>query len=289
MTTPVQKNPVGVYEKAFPAEYSWEQILLSAKGSGYDFVEMSIDENEQRLERLYWTKEQRAGIRKTIFDTGVPIWGMGVSAHRKFPMGSASPEVRSKGLDILQRSIELAADLGIKVIQIMGYDAFYEPSDASTQARYLEGLKIGAEWASAAGVMLALENGDSPLVDSIEKAMRFVREINSPWFQVYPDIGNLTAAGFDPLEELPLTAGHLVGVHVKDTRVGELRGVPLGAGIVKFQQCFTLLASMGFSGPFVMEMWAHLDTGGDPVGSVTRARASLNQWISTAWQDISIT
>jgi L-ribulose-5-phosphate 3-epimerase len=80
-----------------------------------------------------------------------------------------------------------------------------------------------------------------------------------------------------------------VGVHVKDTRVGELRGVPLGAGIVKFQQCFTLLASMGFSGPFVMEMWAHLDTGGDPVGSVTRARASLNQWISTAWQDISIT
>ncbi len=103
MITPVQKNPIGVYEKAFPAEYSWEQILLSAKGSGYDFVEMSIDENEQRLERLYWTKELRAALRKTIFDTGVPIWGMGVSAHRKFPMGSASPEVRSKGLDRIGR------------------------------------------------------------------------------------------------------------------------------------------------------------------------------------------
>ena len=93
------------------------------------------------LERLHWSKDDRAALRKTIFDTGVPIWGMGVSAHRKFPMGSVSPEVRQKGLDILYRSIELAADLGIKVIQIMGYDAFYEPSDAYTQARYLEGLK----------------------------------------------------------------------------------------------------------------------------------------------------
>ena len=39
------KIPVGVYEKAFPAEYSWEQILTSAKQAGYDFVEMSIDES----------------------------------------------------------------------------------------------------------------------------------------------------------------------------------------------------------------------------------------------------
>jgi len=285
----LRKNPIGVYEKAFPAEYTWGQILASAKQAGYDFVEMSIDESSERLDRLHWSNSYRALLRKAIFSLEMPIWGMGISAHRKYPLGSASPDLRQKGLDILYRSIELAAELGVKVIQIMGYDAFYEPSNAGTQARYLEGLRKGVEWASAAGVMLALENVDSPLVDSIEKAMRFVREINSPWFQVYPDIGNLTAAGFDPLDELPMTTGHLVGVHVKDTRVGELRGVPLGAGIVKFPQCFALLASMGFAGPFVMEMWAHLDASGDPVGSVARAHASLEQWISAARQDVSST
>jgi len=277
------KIPVGVYEKALPAEYSWEQILASAKQAGYDFVEMSIDESPERLDRLHWSHSDRAVLRQAIFNTEMPVWGMGLSAHRKFPLGSASADLRQRGLDILYRSIELAADLGVKVIQIMGYDAFYEPSNAETQARYLEGLRTGICWASAAGVLLALENGDSELVDSVEKAMRFVKTLNSPWFQVYPDIGNMTAAGYSPLEQLPLTEGHLVGVHVKDTRPGELRGVPLGQGIVRFQETLRLLARMGFAGPLVMEMWAHLDPTGDPIGSVTRARAVLDGWIADAW------
>jgi L-ribulose-5-phosphate 3-epimerase len=284
----LQKIPVGVYEKAFPAEYTWEQILTSAKKAGYDFVEMSIDESSERLDRLHWSHSDRAALRQAIFNIEIPIWGMGVSAHRKFPLGSASPDLRSKGLDILYQSIELAADLGVKVIQIMGYDAFYEPSNADTQARYLEGLRTGINWSSAAGVVLALENGDSELVDSVEKAMRFVKKLNSPWFQVYPDIGNMTAAGYNPLEQLPLTEGHLVGVHVKDTRPGELRGVPLGQGIVQFEDTFRLLASIGFSGPLVMEMWANLDPAGDPIGSATRARATLDRWICDAWGELPI-
>lgn len=282
----LRKNPIGVYEKAFPSDFSWELILTSARQAGYDFVEISIDESSERLDRLDWSHTDRASLRQAIFNTDMPIWGMGVSAHRKFPLGSVSSELRQKGLDILYRSIELAADLGVKVIQIMGYDAFYEPSNTDTQARYLEGLRTGIDWASAAGVLLALENGDSLLVDSVEKAMRFVNTLNSPWFQVYPDIGNMTAAGYSPLEQLPLAEGHLVGVHVKDTRPGELRGVPLGQGAVKFQETFRLLAQMGFSGPYVMEMWAHLDPTGDPIGSATRSRAILDGWICDAWNDL---
>jgi L-ribulose-5-phosphate 3-epimerase len=277
------KIPVGIYEKAFPEEYSLEQILASAKQAGYDFVEISIDENPARLEKLFWSRAERAALRRAIFDIGMPVWGMGLSAHRKFPLGSASLPLRQKGLDILNRSIDLAADLGVKVIQIMGYDAFYEPSNSSTQACYLDGLRAGVDWASAAGIMLGLENGDHELVDSVEKVMRFVKILNSAWFQAYPDIGNMSAAGYSPLEQLPLAAGHLVGVHVKDTRPGELRGVPLEQGNVPIRETFRLLASMGFAGPVVMEMWAYFDHTGDPVGSATRARARLNEWIADAW------
>jgi L-ribulose-5-phosphate 3-epimerase len=279
------KNPVGVYEKAFPAEYSWEQILTSARQTGYDFVEMSIDESQARLDRLNWSHSERVALRQAISDTGVPVWSMGVSAHRKFSLGSTSPDLRKQGKDILYRSIELAADLGVKVIQIMGYDAFYEPSTAVTQANYLEGLREGISWASAAGVVLALENVDCELVDSVEKAMRFVKTLNSPWFQIYPDIGNMTASGYSPMEQLPLAEGHLVSVHVKDTRPGEYRGVPLEEGIVEFRETFRLLARMGFAGPLVTEMWAHLDPGGDPIGSVARARVVLERMISDAWSD----
>jgi L-ribulose-5-phosphate 3-epimerase UlaE len=129
-------------------------------------------------------------------------------------------------------------------------------------------------------MVLALENVDCERVDSVEKAMHYVKKINSPWFQVYPDLGNMTAAGYDPLEQLPLSEGHLVGVHVKDVRKGELRGVPLGKGIVRFQEAFRLLSRMGFAGPLVMEMWAQYDTTGDPIKAARQARATLAGWIS---------
>ena len=282
----LQKNPVGVYEKAFPEEYSWEQILVSARQAGYDFVEMSIDESPRRLDRLKWSPSERAELRQAIHNTGVPVWGMGISAHRKFPLGSASAALRQQGLDILYQSIELASDLGVRVIQVMGYDAFYEPSNTDTEARYLEGLSTGIRWASAAGVLLALENVDTELVNSVSKIMRIVKLINSPWLQAYPDIGNMAAFGYDPLEQLPQTNGHLVGVHVKDTRIGELRGVALGEGIVQFEAVFQLLARLGYSGPLVMEMWSGMDKNNDPIGSLTNARQKLSQWMSKVWGNL---
>lgn len=279
----LEKNPLGIYEKAFPDNYSWEQILVSAREAGYAFVEMSIDESSQRLARLQWSGSERSELRQAIHNSGIPIWGMGVSAHRKFPLGSASTELRKEGLEILKRSIELAADIGVRVIQVMGYDVFYETSNADTRARFLDGLHTGVKWASAAGITLALENVDCERVNSVEKAMNYVKELNSPWFQVYPDIGNMTAFGYNPLDQLPLAEGHLVGVHVKDIRKDELRGIPLGKGIVQFKEAFRLLAKMGYSGPLVMEMWAHYDQTGDPIKAIGQARATLAGWISEAW------
>ncbi len=245
------QNPVGIYEKAFPAEYSWEQILTSAKLAGYDFVEMSIDESPKTPGSAALVSfRTRPRFDKQSSIPGCQFGGWVLVPTASSRSAALHPNYARQGLDILYRSIELAADLGVRVIQIMGYDAFYEPSNAETQARYLEGLQTGVKWASAAGIILALENGDSELVDSVEKAMRFVKMLNSPWFQVYPDIGNMTAAGYSPLEQLPLTEGHLVGVHVKDTRKGELRGVPLGQGIVQFRETFRWLAQMGFTGPW---------------------------------------
>ena len=275
--------PIGIYEKAFPNELGWAERLSMTAQAGYDFLEISIDESEFRLARLQWTTAERNFIKKAIADAGIGIMTMGVSAHRKFPLGSASGTIRRQGLDILHRSIDLAVDIGIRIIQIMGYDAFYEPSTEDSRARYLEGLLEGVRWASGSGVMLALENIDVVTVDSVEKAMRFVKKINSPWFNTYPDIGNMTAAGYQPETELPLAQGHLVGVHVKDTRPGVLRGVPFGAGTVRFEEAFRTLFEMNYSGPIAVEMWAQMDQTGDPLNTSIRAREFVERQIRKAW------
>jgi L-ribulose-5-phosphate 3-epimerase len=86
------KMPVGLYEKALPAELSWEERLAAAGRAGYDFVEISIDETDERLGRLDWSASERAALRRAIDTTGVQVSTMCLSGHRKYPMGSHDPK-----------------------------------------------------------------------------------------------------------------------------------------------------------------------------------------------------
>jgi L-ribulose-5-phosphate 3-epimerase len=246
---------LGIYEKALPSCASWHERLVLAKAAGFDFVEMSVDESSERLARLDWSGEERHVLRRAVADTGVPILSMCLSAHRKYALGSASPEIRQRSLEILRKAIEFAADTGIRIVQIAGYYAYYEPHDDHSILRYQDGLASGIEWAAKSAVMLALENVDGDDVTSICQAMPFIERINSPWFQLYPDIGNLGEHGLDVSSELERGRGHIVGVHVKDTRPGEPRRVPFGEGVVPFVEAFRKLAEMNFAGPVLLEMW----------------------------------
>lgn len=275
--------PVGLYEKALPLDLSWEERLKTAAKAGYDFIDISIDESDSRLARLDWPASERGALRQAIFNTGLPIMTMCLSAHRKYPLGSHSPEVRRRGLDILRKAIEFAGDIGLRIVQVMGYDVFYEPSDEGTKARFIEGIQQGVRWAGEAGVMLGLENVDNPFLESLDKGLRLVRELNSPWFRLYPDMGNLAAAGYHPPDELSLATGHLVAIHVKDALPGIIRGVPFEEGIVPFVETFHALARTGFWGPMAVEMWGQMDTRCDPLASVVAARKLVERLTAVAW------
>ena len=263
--------PIGIYEKALPYGGTWAERLELAGTAGFDFVEISVDESPGRLARLDWTACERRELRNAIAETGVPVLTMCLSGHRKYPLGSASPETRQRAFDILRKAIDLASDTGIRVIQIAGYYVYYEPHLEDSFQRYLDGLICGIEWAAFAGVMLALENVDGEDVCSIRTAMKLVKAVNSPWCQIYPDIGNLGEHGLDVCGELEEGRGHIVGVHVKDTRPGEPRRVPFGHGVVPFTDAFRKLASMEFAGPVMLEMWN--DNSPDSMRIVEDARA----------------
>lgn len=50
---------LGLYEKAMPEYLSWKEKLEAAKKAGFDFVEISIDETEERLSRLDMSQAER--------------------------------------------------------------------------------------------------------------------------------------------------------------------------------------------------------------------------------------
>jgi L-ribulose-5-phosphate 3-epimerase len=277
--------PVGVYEKALPADLSWEARLSAAARAGFDFVEISVDESDRRLARLERSSQERAEIRRAIAATGVPIMTMCLSGNRKYPLGSHSPEIRQRGLEVLRRAIEFATDVGLRIVQVMGYDVFYEPSDHDTRAYFMDGLRQAVLWAAQSGVMLGLENLDTPFVESLQQGMRIVNEIDSPWLQLYPDMGNLAAAGYHPPDELRLAKGHLVGIHVKDALPKIIRGVPFETGIVPLTETFQTLAQIGFWGVLAVEIWGQMDAGGDLIASASAARNLVKRLVDSAWPE----
>ena len=64
---------LGLYEKALPVDLSWEEKLKVAKESGYDFLEMSIDETEEKMARLDMSEIERLQLFCTAKKVGLAI------------------------------------------------------------------------------------------------------------------------------------------------------------------------------------------------------------------------
>jgi len=268
---------LGIYEKALPRDLEWPERLDLAGELGFSFVEMSVDETDERLDRLEWTGEERAALREAVAASGVGVPSICLSGHRRYPLGSHDPAIRRRGLLMLEQAVGLARDLGVRTIQLAGYDAYYEDSDEDTARWFEEGLRRGLDIAARENVMLAMEIMDDPFMNSIPKYLNLKRRLPSPWFAVYPDVGNLSAWGNDLPSQLELALPEVVAIHLKDTypvtadSPGQFRDVPFGEGCVDFNAVFRTLAHLAYRGPFMIEMWT--EKSDDPAAAVVGARA----------------
>ena len=219
---------LGLYEKSMPSTLTWVEKLTIAKKSGFDYLEISIDESDAKLARLDQPTDE---IKEAIQKTGVPI---------------------------MKKAIDFAADLGIRIIQLAGYDVYYEDGDLYTNHDFETNLKKCVEMAAEKGIVLGFETMETPFMDTVEKAMRYVNLVSSPYLGVYPDIGNLKNAsllyGVDVNEDLMCGKGHIFASHLKETVPGKYREIPFGTGHTEFVKNIKTLKRLGVR-MFVGEFW----------------------------------
>ena len=254
----MKKYAIGLYEKAMPPTMSWREKLEFAKSAGYDFVEISIDEKDEKLARLDWTAAERLELIQTMKEVGLPIHSMCLSGHRKYPFGASDPAVRARSMEIMEKAILLAADLGIRIIQLAGYDVYYEEGTAESKAWFLENLKKATEMAATRGILLGFETMETDFMNTVWKSMYYVDAVGSPYLGVYPDSGNLTNAakssGGNVLDDLYSGRGHMFALHLKETVPGVFREVPFLTGHVDFNAVIKKAWELGIR-RFVTEMW----------------------------------
>lgn len=249
---------LGLYEKALPPGLSWEEKFLAACGAGFDFLEMSVDESAERLARLDMDDSEIAQLVRLMEKTGIFTETMCLSCHRKYPFGSLNPKTRLMAHEIMEKAICFAVKAGVRIIQLAGYDVFYEPSTKETREYFKEGLEHAADMAARAGILLGFETMDTEFMDTIGKAMAIVQGAASPYLHIYPDLGNLTNAakqyGISLPQDFEAGRGSIIALHLKETAPGRYRNVPFGSGHVNFQEGIFKAWSLGVR-RFVAEFW----------------------------------
>ncbi len=243
-----------VYEKAMPPDLSWREKLEAAKAAGFDGVELSIDETDEKLARLNWTAMQRRELLLLTRDTGACVQTMCLSGHRKYPLGSRDAAICARGMEIARQAIDFAYDTGIRIIQLAGYDVYYEESTADTRARFGENLQRVVGMAAQKGVILAFETMETPFMNTVAKAMAYVDAIRSPYLQIYPDVGNIHNGTDDVAADIAAGQGHIAAAHLKETRPGLFRDMHYGEGTVDFPLVTEQLKAQGV-GLYNAEFW----------------------------------
>lgn len=254
----MSKYVLGVYEKAMPNTLSFEEKLRYAKEIGYDYLEISIDETSEKLSRLDWDKKTRDELVSTMKKVGLPIRSLCLSGQRKYPMGSENEEIRKQSMEIIEKAIILADDLGVRIIQLAGYDVYYEKGNDTTRELFMKNLRKAVEIASKHGVILAFETMETSFMDTVKKAHEVVEKISSPFLQIYPDLGNIKNSSLiynhDVIDDIKEGKNHIVAAHIKESIVGHYREIPFLTGHVNFKECLTQLWKQGVR-RYVTELW----------------------------------
>lgn len=264
---------LGLYEKAMPNKLSIREKLEAAKASGFDYMEISIDETEEKLERLWSTEKEQYALQQAAADNGLPIRSMCLSGHRKYPLGSHDIKTREKSLEILYRAADFACITGIRIIQLAGYDVYYETSGRDTRKWFAENLQTCVEYAASNSVTLGFETMETPFMDTVEKAMHYVNLIRSPYLGIYPDIGNLKNAavlyGHDLCTDIETGAGHVLAAHLKETKPGIYRDMQFGTGHTEYEPCMKALWAQGVR-MYTGEFWYQNEAGLDYLKAANR-------------------
>lgn len=275
---------LGLYEKAIPTGFTFEEMLEITDKCGFDRLEVSIDETDMRLSRLDWSVAEQHRLLIASKDSGIPIHTICLSGHRKYPFGSHDAAVRERSMDIMKKAIDFAGETGVKLIQLAGYDVYYEEHDEKTQAFFEENLTAAVEYASKCGIAMGFETMETPFMDTVKKAMRYVYDNKSAWLGVYPDIGNLQNAavlyGYDVVEDLKSGEGHIFAVHLKETVPGKYRDMRFGEGHTRYDDCLAVAAEQKVR-MFTGEFW--YQKGQDYLEEISRSAAFLREKLDKAF------
>jgi D-psicose/D-tagatose/L-ribulose 3-epimerase len=248
---------IGICNELFQ-DWSIEAVLAYAAQLGCDGVEIAPYTLANTLDDL--PAEQRRTIRRAAERAGVEILGLHWLLVKPEGLSINHPDaaVRKRTQEQIRALIHLCADLGGRILthgsprQRTVHDD-WDPRDSWQRAREtFESCLPTVEQCGATYCIEPLTRSDTNFINTVADAIRLVREIDHPGFQLMVDCRSAEASDGSAVTALDaaLASGHLQHVHVND-----VNGRGPGFGRVQFRPILQRLLASDYRGYISVEVF----------------------------------
>jgi L-ribulose-5-phosphate 3-epimerase len=194
--------------------YELDEALRLFKTAGLDGAEVIYQQDYPAAIRPFDLKSAKRAAASASA-AGMPIVGL---TPYTTSINDLDPKHWQQGVDEFRACIDAAQEVGARKIRV--YAGRWHPGDADHAAHWDQlrtALKVLADDAVAANVILCVENHFGTMTQTAADTARLVREVDSPAVRVLYDQANLTFTHDEPWNEALSIQGDLVGhVHIKD-------------------------------------------------------------------------
>ncbi len=263
--------PEGGRFQSFPRR-SWRQELSRAREAGLSYIEWIYDEygasvnpiaSEEGIAELDALK-QKSGVRTPAI---CGDWLM------DYPLVRCSEEQRAQRERVLHDLLRWGKKVGASRVVLPFVDASSIRTDEEKNI-VLAVLERAISISEEMGVEMHLEADFGPA-----EFASFLARIPHPGIKVNYDTGNSSGLGFIASEEFAAYGNRVGSIHIKDRlRLpdGKVATKPLGEGSADFDDVFTNIRKIGYSGGFTLQVARGMD--GDEVNWIRQQLAFVRRY-----------
>lgn len=232
--------------QAHPVNY-WHREFPIASSLDLDCIQFILDFNLANLNPLL-TNEGIEQINSLSKKYNVKVLSVCADYFMEAPLHSENKQVAVKSLEVLKKLLMSSKYTDIRDFVIPCVDSSRLQNDYQID-QFCELISEVLPLAEKLKVNLALETDLNP-----KDYVSLLSKLDSIRVTVNYDIGNSASLGYVIKEELEAYGERISDVHIKD-RLLNGESVPLGTGVAKFDDFFSLIKKYNFEGSYIFQTY----------------------------------
>lgn len=246
----------GINQWCYPEGTPLEKVFKYSRKAAFDAVELNLYQEGEIGLTVSSTKEEIQEVAELASEENIQLKSLSTALLWQYPLSSPDPDIRKQGKEIIEKMLEIASLIGMDTILVVPGEVTPEVSYEECYERSQESFRTLIPMAEELGVKMGVENVWNRFLLSPLEMVRYVDEINSEYFGVYFDVGNILLYGY-PEQWIRTLGKRIFKVHVKDFHqgIGNHQGFTnLLSGHVNWKAVMEELRAIGYSDTIVAEL-----------------------------------